>query len=52
MVLRPDDFTDSAKEAVQISQELVQRYKHTQWDSEHILMALLEQQEGVPLQIL
>ena len=52
MVLRPDDFTDSAKEALQISQELVQRYKHTQWDSEHILMALLEQPDGVPIQIL
>ncbi|MCI0823052.1 MAG: AAA family ATPase [Chloroflexi bacterium] len=52
MVFRPDKYTDSAKEAVQISQELVQRYRHTQWDSEHILMALLEQQQGVPLQIL
>lgn len=52
MVLRPDNFTDSAKEALQISQELVLRYKHTEWGTEHILMALLEQQEGVPLQIL
>ena len=52
MPIRPDDFTDAAKESIQLSQEIVQRYRHTQWDSEHILMALLEQQKGVPADIL
>ena len=34
------------------SQEIVRRYRHPQWDAEHILMALLEQKEGVTLDLL
>ena len=34
------------------SQEVVRRYRHPQWDAEHILMALLEQKEGVTLDLL
>ena len=34
------------------SQEIVRRYRHTQWDAEHILMALLEQQAGVAVDVL
>ena len=34
------------------SQEIVRRYRHPQWDAEHILMALLEQKEGVSLEVL
>ena len=52
MVLRPDQFTDQAQEVLGKSQEIVRRYRHSQWDSEHVLMALLEQQEGVPAEIL
>ena len=52
MVLRPDQFTEQAQEVLATSQEIVRRYKHSQWDSEHILMALLEQREGVPAKIL
>ncbi len=52
MVLRSDDFTDSAKEILQISQEVVQRYTHTQWDVEHVFLALLEQKESVPVVLL
>ena len=51
MVLRPDQFTEQAQEVLQASQEVVRRYHHTQWDSEHILMALLEQENGVPADI-
>ena len=51
MVLRPDQFTEQAQEVLQASQEIVRRYRHTQWDSEHILMALLEQENGVPADI-
>ena len=34
------------------SQEIVRRYRHPQWDAEHILTALLEQKEGVTLDLL
>ena len=52
MVLRPDQFTEQAQEVLGKSQEIVRRYRHSQWDSEHILMALLEQDEGVPAEVL
>ena len=34
------------------SQAIVRRYRHSQWDSEHVLLALLEDKEGVPAEIL
>ena len=52
MVLRPDEFTDAAREALHESQQIVQRYRHIQWDSEYVLMALLERQEGVAADVL
>ena len=53
MVLRPDDYTTKAYEVLQtISVEVVKRYKHSQLDTAHVLMALLEQQDGVPTAIL
>ena len=52
MVFKPDNFTESAQEALANSQELVRRYRHAQWDVEPVLMALLEQEAGVPVQIL
>ena len=47
MVFRPEQFTEQAQEILAKSQEIVRRYQHSQWDSEHILMALLEQESGV-----
>ena len=52
MVMKPDDFTEQAQEIIGRSQEIVRRYRHSQWDVEHILMSLLEQEEGVPVEIL
>ena len=52
MVLRPDQLTEQAQEVLAKSQEIVRRYGHSQWDSEHVLIALLEQEEGVPAEIL
>ena len=52
MVLRPDNFTEQAQEVLRESQEIVRRYRHPQWDAEHILTALLEQKEGVTLDLL
>ena len=51
MVLRSDNFTEQAQKVLRESQEIVRRYRHQQWDAEHILMALLEQNEGVALEL-
>jgi len=40
-------FTELAQEALAASQELVRQYKHSQWDVEHILLALLQQERGL-----
>ncbi|MBI2887376.1 MAG: AAA family ATPase [Chloroflexi bacterium] len=50
--MRPDRFTESAQEVLAISQDVVRRFRHNQWDVEHILLALLEQQDGLTAQIL
>ena len=52
MVLRSDNFTEQAQEVLRESQEIVRRYRHQQWDAEHILMALLEQKDGIALEVL
>ena len=52
MILRPDDFTEQAQDALRLSQEIPVRYRHSQWDAEHILMALLEQEGGTTAEIL
>ena len=52
MVLRPDNFTEQAQEVLRESQEIVRRYRHQQWDAEHILMALLEQKDGIAPELL
>jgi ATP-dependent Clp protease ATP-binding subunit ClpC len=45
--LRPEKFTEQAQEVLSASQELVRRYHHNQWDVEHVLLALLEQEKGI-----
>ena len=47
MALRPDEFTDAARQTLVESQQAVKRFNHSQWDAEHVLITLLEQQEGV-----
>jgi ATP-dependent Clp protease ATP-binding subunit ClpC len=48
----PERLTEQAQEALAASQELVRRYHHSQWDVEHILMALLEQKDSLACEIL
>jgi len=50
--LKPERFTEQAQEVLATSQELVRRYRHNQWDVEHILLALLEQEKGITGDIL
>jgi ATP-dependent Clp protease ATP-binding subunit ClpC len=51
-MMRFDRFTERAQEAAQRAAEIIQRYGHNQIDTEHILMALIEQPQGVVSQIL
>ncbi|MFC1983313.1 Clp protease N-terminal domain-containing protein, partial [Chloroflexota bacterium] len=45
--MKQERFTEQAQQALATSQELVRQYQHTQWDVEHILLALLIQQQGL-----
>ena len=45
--MRQERFTEQAQEALAASQQLVRQYKHNQWDAEHILLALLQQEKGL-----
>jgi ATP-dependent Clp protease ATP-binding subunit ClpC len=50
--MRPERFTEQAREILAASQSIASRYRHVQWDVEHILLALLEQEGGLTSQIL
>ena len=52
MAAQNDQFTNQARQVLQNSQELVRRHRHSQWDVEHILLALLEMEDSVPVRIL
>ena len=51
-MMRFDRFTERAQDAAARAYEILQRYSHNQVDTEHILLALLEQPDGVIPQIL
>ena len=52
MDLRPEKFTEQAQQVLASSQEIVRRYRHSQWDVEHVILALLELEHGLPEDIL
>jgi ATP-dependent Clp protease ATP-binding subunit ClpC len=45
-MLRFDRFTERAQEAAQHAVELMTRYGHSQVDAEHLLLALIQQNDG------
>ncbi|HVC32154.1 MAG TPA: AAA family ATPase [Chloroflexota bacterium] len=45
-------FTERAQEALGRAQQLLQELRHNQLDVEHLLLALLDQQQGVAVEIL
>jgi len=47
-----DRFSERAQEAATRAYEIMLRYKHTQLDTEHVLLALLEQPDGVVTSLL
>ncbi len=50
--MRFDRFTERAQDAAARAYEIVQRYRHTQVDTEHLFLALLEQKDGAVPQLL
>ena len=52
MAMRFDKFTEKAQEALLNAQELVRQFHHTQMESEHLLLALIEQADGIVPQVL
>ena len=50
--MKQERFTEQAQEALVASQELVRQYKHSQWDVEHVLLALLQQEQGLAVEII
>ena len=52
MVFKESDFTEQAREAIASSQNLLREYRHSQWDVEHVLLALLQLAHGIPARIL
>ena len=52
MMISVDRFTKSAQEIAQRAAEVMQRHSHHQIDTEHMLLALMEQPQGVISQLL
>jgi len=50
--MRQERFTEQTQQALAASQELVRQYQHSQWDVEHILLAMLLQPQGLVSDIL
>jgi len=50
--MRQDRFTQQAQEVLAASQEMVRTQRHSQWDVEHVLLALLQHPDGLARQIL
>jgi ATP-dependent Clp protease ATP-binding subunit ClpC len=51
-MMRQDRFTQQAQEVLAASQDLVRTQRHSQWDVEHVLLALLQHPEGLAGQVL
>src|SRR5579883_1164807 len=51
-MMRQDRFTEQAQEVLAGSQEIMRQQRHTQWDVEHVLLALLQREGGLALQTL
>ncbi len=51
-MMRQDRFTQQAQEVLAASQQMVRTQRHSQWDVEHVLLALLQHQDGLAGKIL
>jgi len=50
--MKQERFTEQAWEALTESQQLVMQLQQSQWDVEHVLLALLNQEKGLVSDIL
>ena len=50
-MMRQDRFTQQAQEVLAASQEMVRQQRHSQWDVEHVFLALLQHPAGLAQQI-
>ena len=50
--MRQDRFTDQAQQVLQASQEMVRQTRHSQWDVEHVLFALVQLADGLARDVL
>jgi len=50
--MRQDRFTQQAQEVLAASQEMVRTQRHSQWDVEHVLLALLQHHDGLAGKVL
>ena len=51
-MMRQDRFTEQAQAVLQASQEMVRQQRHTQWDVEHVLLALVQTRDGLARDVL
>src|SRR5215471_1386058 len=51
-MMQQDKFTQQAQEVLAASQEIVRQQRHSQWDVEHVLLALVSHENGVAQHIL
>jgi len=49
--MRQDRFTEQAQEVLAASQEMVRQHRHSQWDVEHVFLALLTHKDGLARRI-
>ncbi len=51
-MISPEKFTEQTQQVPAESQELVRGFQHSQWDVEHILLALVRHEKGLAQEIL
>jgi ATP-dependent Clp protease ATP-binding subunit ClpC len=52
MAMDFNKYTEKAQEALMLSQAIMQRYQHSQLDTDHLILAMLEQPDGTVPKIL
>src|SRR5437868_11929607 len=52
IMMRQDRFTQQAQELLAASQELRRTQRHSHWDVEHVLLALVQREGGLAQQVL
>ncbi len=50
--MRYDKYTQKAQEALALAQEIIEEYNHQEFDTEHIFLGLLRQEDGLVPKIL